>query len=93
MQEAVISKNMGLSETVEAIVRNYLGSTDVSQVDNLYDLILEQVEPLLLQSVMKYSRYDQNKAATILGLSRPTCRRKLIKYFDDPLLRKSGRKK
>lgn len=47
---------------------------------DLYALVLEQVEVPLLRKVMEYAGSNQSKAATILGLSRGTLRKKLKQY-------------
>lgn len=51
---------------------------------NLYDLVLDQVEPPLLKATLHYCDGNQSKAADMLGLNRATLRKKLkqhkIKY-------------
>ena len=46
----------------------------------VYQLVLNEVEPPLLRSVMKFSNNNQSKAAKILGINRGTFRTKLKKY-------------
>jgi DNA-binding protein Fis len=45
--------------------------------------VLEQVEPPLLEATMEKAKYNQVRAAKILGVSRGTLRKKLKQYFDD----------
>lgn len=76
-------KAMNLSEVVQKIVGNFLSLPETQGITNLYDMVLEQVEPALFQAVIEHSKYNQSKAAALLGISRGTCRLKLKKYFDD----------
>lgn len=83
MTSTQLNQAIGLSGTVESIVKQYLDSQKISSITNLYDMVLEQIEPPLLKVVIEHCRYNQSKAANFLGLSRGTCRTKLKKYFDD----------
>ena len=47
---------------------------------DVYQLVLNEVEPPLLYTVMKFSNNNQSKAAKILGINRTTLRTKLKKY-------------
>ncbi len=47
---------------------------------DVYQLVLNEVEPPLLNTVMKFSNNNQSKAAKILGINRTTLRTKLKKY-------------
>jgi Fis family transcriptional regulator, factor for inversion stimulation protein len=53
---------------------------------NLYQLILEEIEAPLFRAVMELTRYNQSKAARVLGVSRGTLRTKLKYYFDDEFI-------
>ena len=84
MQASIVTtETTGLSSTIEAIVQRYLNSVGTGEVANLHDMVLEQIEPPLLKAVIEHCRYNQSKAANLLGISRGTCRAKLIKYFDE----------
>ena len=74
---------MNLSEAVKKSIENFLSLPETQGVTNLHDMVLEQMEPALFKSVIEHCKYNQSKAATLLGLSRGTCRMKLKKYFDD----------
>ena len=80
---AVEAKEMGLGATIERVIKMYLESMGKDKVVNLYDMVLEQVEPPLLKAVIEHCRYNQSRAADLLGISRGNCRSKLIKYFAD----------
>lgn len=47
---------------------------------NLYDTVLEQVEPPLLRATLAYCEGNQSRAAELLGLNRATLRKKLSQY-------------
>ncbi len=47
---------------------------------DVYQLVLKEVEPPLLESVMKFCNGNQSKAAKVLGINRTTLRTKLNKY-------------
>lgn len=47
---------------------------------NLYDTVLEQVEPPLLRATLDYCDGNQSRAAELLGLNRATLRKKLSQY-------------
>ena len=54
-----------------------LGGHDCSE---LYDLVLAQVEPPLLEAVLEYTGGNQTRAAKMLGINRGTFRKKLKQY-------------
>lgn len=84
MQKSIIeSEVVSLNTAVEVTIKRYLESMGQDKIVNLYDMVLEQMEPALLKAVIEHCRYNQSRAATMLGLSRGTCRAKLIKYFND----------
>ena len=85
--ETVNEQNLTLSEHVIQVVKNYLGSAEGEEKNlNLYQLIVEEVESPLIRSVMELTRYNQSKAARVLGVSRGTLRTKLKHYFDDEFI-------
>lgn len=83
MQESITTRDDSFSTTIKTLVKDYLNSVGEGGVTNLHEMFLEQVEPPLLKAVIEYCRYNQSKAANLLGISRGTCRTKLMKYFND----------
>lgn len=80
-------KTAGLTENVIQAVRHYLTSDRRKDVNlNLHQLILELIEVPLFRTVMEMTRYNQSKAARVLGVSRGTLRTKLKRYFDDEFI-------
>lgn len=48
--------------------------------ENLYQLVMSEVELPLLKTVMHRAQGNQTKAAAILGINRSTLRKKLEQY-------------
>lgn len=70
-----------LQDLVYGLVSRFLSENKNTSIDGLYDMILAEVEPPLLQAVMEKRRGNQLQAAKILGISRGTIRKKLQRYF------------
>ena len=51
-----------------------------SRNSDVYNLVLSEVEPPLLEAVLRYTRNNQTKASTVLGMNRGTLRKKLKQY-------------
>jgi Fis family transcriptional regulator len=80
-------QNQTLSDQIVKLVRQHLASNGSKNVDlNLYDLVLEEIEGPMFRTVMEMTRYNQSKAARVLGVSRGTLRTKLKYYFDDEFI-------
>jgi DNA-binding protein Fis len=76
-----------LSNHVVKVVRQYLATNSTKDADlNLYEIVLEEIEGPLFRTVMELTRYNQSKAARVLGVSRGTLRTKLKRYFDDEFI-------
>jgi Fis family transcriptional regulator len=74
------SKNP-LKDEVRKAMRRYFNQLDKKNIPiDVYELVLKEVEPPLLISVMKFANNNQSKAARILGINRTTLRTKLKKY-------------
>lgn len=73
------------SESLEALVaqklENSLARMDLKEMNNLYQMVLHQVERPLINIVLQKTRGNQIKTADILGINRNTLRKK-IKVLD-----------
>ena len=69
-----------LKALVRGAVERYFDELQDAPVTGLYDVVLEQVEEPLLQTVMERHGGNQTRAAEVLGMSRGTLRKKLIRY-------------
>ena len=86
MQETQ-QQNEVLSQQVIHAVKQYLNTVSNKDANlNLYQLIVEEVEAPLFRTVMEMTRYNQSKAARVLGVSRGTLRTKLKRYFVDEFI-------
>ena len=89
---SVITQNIDqvheiLSQHIVGTVKKYLSAASSKDSNlNLYQLIVEEVEAPLFRTVMELTRYNQSKAARVLGVSRGTLRTKLKRYFDDEFI-------
>ena len=77
-----------LTQQVINTVKGYLNTLTHKELMslNLYQLVVEEVEAPLFRTVMELTRYNQSKAARVLGVSRGTLRTKLKRYFDDEFI-------
>lgn len=76
-----VKQEQGLQDLVYSLVTRFLAENKTKSIDDLYDMILSEVEPPLLQAVMEKRRGNQLQAAKMLGISRGTIRKKLQRYF------------
>jgi Fis family transcriptional regulator len=72
-----------LAESVTQSVQKYFSELKGADPVDLYQFVLEEVETPLFRAVMEYCKYNQSRAAHMLGISRGTLRTKLRRYFDD----------
>ncbi len=77
----ITKQDQGLQDLVYSLVTRFLADNKGRSIDDLYDMILSEVEPPLLQAVMERKRGNQLQAAKMLGISRGTIRKKLQRYF------------
>jgi Fis family transcriptional regulator len=73
-------KPQPLSNAVQKAVANYLQQLNGQDVEDLYELVLSELEKPLLEEVMKYTRGNQTRAANLMGINRGTLRKKLKQY-------------
>ena len=74
------SKSQGLADSVKQHMQRYFKDLDGHEPAHLYQLVLQEIERPLLESVMEYTRGNQSKASIVLGLNRGTLRKKLKQY-------------
>ena len=82
-QDAVQSSDTAqptIRDCVERAMRNYFSQLDGHDVNDVYEMVLAEVEAPLLEVVLEYTRNNQSRAAEVLGLNRGTLRKKLKQY-------------
>lgn len=75
--------NAGISQLSHAVkhsIRRYLYELDGMQPNDMYDLVMRQIERPLFEAVLEHTKGNQSRAAEMLGLNRGTLRKKLRLY-------------
>lgn len=83
-EDKMIKKS--LRELIKNALKYYLSNLNDKNVNNLYELVLSELERPLLDMVMQYTRGNQTRAALMMGINRSTLRKKLKKYSINKLL-------
>ena len=73
-------KQITLRQNVQVAIRRYLEDMGQSQPECLYRTLMAEVEPPLIEEVLRYTQGNQTRTAKILGMTRNTLRAKLIRY-------------
>ena len=58
-------------------LENSLGPMDIGEINDLYEMVLVQLERPLIRIVLEKTRYNQVRAAEVLGINRNTLRKKI----------------
>ena len=73
--------NHGNGASLEALINQKLQSSlsqiDLQDMENLYEMVLHQMERPLINIVLEKTRGNQVKAAEVLGINRNTLRKKI----------------
>jgi len=69
-----------LRKNVQEAIRRYLEDMGHSQPESLYRVLMAEVEPPLIEEVLRYTQGNQSRTAKILGMTRNTLRAKLDRY-------------
>ncbi len=75
--------NATMRTSVESLLDRYFALLDGEAPQNLYKMILAEMEIPLLKKVLTFARGNQCKAAIYLGISRGTLRKKIAQYHID----------
>ena len=67
-----------IKDVVETYYRN-MEDQDVTP-ENVYELVMSEVELPLIEATMEYTNGNQSTAASVLGINRGTFRKKLLHY-------------
>lgn len=66
-----------LRDVVARAVRRYLHDLRDHPAGDLYEVVLNEIEPPLLREVLRHHDGNQSRAAATLGINRATLRKKL----------------
>jgi Fis family transcriptional regulator len=69
-----------LRDAVRDSLARYFDQLDGTAPNDLYQLVLQQVEQPLFEATLRHTGGNQSKAAQLLGISRSTLRKKLAQY-------------
>ena len=70
-----------LKESTETALQEYFKTLNGNAPNDLYKLVINEVELPLIEAVMAFTNKNQSQAAEILGINRSTLRKKL-KIFE-----------
>ena len=69
-----------IRRSVTSALELYLGDMSGHDVHDLYHVVMNEVEPAILDVVMQHADRNPSQAAEMLGISRSTLRKKLKLY-------------
>ncbi len=73
-------KSKSIANAIDALLDDFfLIQKDINRVNNLYSVVIKEVEVAMIRKVMNWSSRNKTQAAKILGISRNT----LIKKIQD----------
>ncbi|TVQ47206.1 MAG: Fis family transcriptional regulator [Gammaproteobacteria bacterium] len=78
--ECIRANDQPLCALTEQALASYFANLNGHAPGALYDLVLQEVERPLFQTVMSFTGGNQTQAASILGINRGTLRKKLRIY-------------
>ena len=70
-------ETQSLESLIEAKLRTALMQEDIIEIDDLYNMVLYQMERPLLRIILEKTGGNQLQAARILGINRNTLRKKM----------------
>ena len=73
-----------LRKHVQNTISRYLKDMGNTAPENLYQMLLAEVEPPLIEEILKCTNGNQSRAADILGITRNTLRTKMKRYSIKP---------
>jgi Fis family transcriptional regulator len=78
------SHSLPLRKHVQITVSRYLKDMGNTAPENLYQMILAEIEPPLIEEILKSTNGNQSRAAAMLGITRNTLRTKMQRYSITP---------
>jgi len=74
------NRDKTLRECVKLTLDHYFAQLDGHDTTGLYELVINEVEKPLLETVLSQASGNQSRAAAMLGISRSTLRKKLAQH-------------
>ncbi len=72
--------NTAIQQEINKAIKKYLQQSQDCPEASLYQEFIYQVESALLSTVLEHTNGNQSSAASILGISRTTLRKKMKTY-------------
>ena len=69
-----------LRQHVQNTISRYLQDMGNTAPENLYQMLLAEIEPPLIEEILKRTHGNQSRAADMLGITRNTLRTKMQRY-------------
>jgi len=69
-----------LRQHVQNTISRYLKDMGNTVPENLYQMLLAEIEPPLIEEILKHTGGNQSRAASMLGITRNTLRTKMQRY-------------
>lgn len=69
-----------LRQHVQNTISRYLQDMGNTAPANLYQMLLAEIEPPLIEEILKRTGGNQSRAAGMLGITRNTLRTKMLRY-------------
>ena len=69
-----------LRQHVQDTISRYLKDMGNTVPENLYQILLSEIEPPLIEEILKCTGGNQSRAADMLGITRNTLRTKMQRY-------------
>jgi Fis family transcriptional regulator len=69
-----------MEERLRIKLKKYFNSLDGEEAHDVLKMVLDDVEPVVIQYVLDKVNQNQSKAAKILGLNRGTLKKKIDLY-------------
>lgn len=74
------ARSVPLKDHVRKTIRRYLDDMGNTEPEHVYRKLLAEIEPPLIEEVLRYAGGNQSRTARILGMTRNTLRSKLRRY-------------
>ncbi|MBK1643720.1 Fis family transcriptional regulator [Thiocapsa imhoffii] len=85
LQFTAADRHAPLRQCVEEALGFYLDNMAGHEITNLRELVLEEVERPMFETVLRFTNGNLSQAAKMLGMTRATLRKRLALYGIDRL--------
>jgi len=80
IMQANTEQAIPLRQHVQNTISRYLQDMGNTVPENLYQMLLAEIEPPLIEEILKRTGGNQSRAANMLGITRNTLRTKMQRY-------------